>query len=222
MIDRGRPIPFTGPLVCAILDGRKTVTRRLMRTQPRERDRRRGGWDIPNRDGVSAFPFWDGTGDVADTRHTLLPLCPYGVPGERLWVKEAIARDGEPYGEERWCTSHFIADGAPTLADAWPWKPKMLPGMYCPRGLSRITLEIISVRVERLQDITEEDARAEGVTPVPYDPEGDCWADGKHTTAFEHAWGQLHGFHGERRTKDGTSWVDNPWVWVISFRRLTP
>lgn len=82
-----------------------------------------------------------------------------------------------------------------------------------PRWASRITLDVFAIRVERLQDITEEDAKAEGVKPITYDPGGDCWTDGKHRTAFNFLWNEINGWNPN-------SWDSNPWVWVVSFRRV--
>lgn len=208
-----RPILFSGPLVRAILDGRKTQTRRVVRLP------------CPP-DHVS---YWDDDGDelcpvsafgVDGQAWPLARPSPirytYGQPGDRLWVRETIRRVGEPRGPERWCASEYAADGQPTVGDCWPWKRNFLPPMHCPRVLSRIDLEVTGVRVERVQDITEEDAMAEGVDPFPFDPEGDCWTDGKHRTAFDYLWGEINGWQGEK------SWVENPWVWVVEFRRLRP
>jgi hypothetical protein len=179
---------FSAPMVRAILDGRKTVTRRTLKS--------------PNADG-----------------------CPYGQPGDRLWVRETcwllgLVDDGEPRvvgldasGEAGdpprvW----YAADGdRPTLPQYPPWCWLRRNSIHMPRWASRITLEVTSVGVERLHDITEDDARAEGVTTFPHDPEGDCWTDGKHRTAFEYLWGQING---------PDSWAANPLVWRIQFRTV--
>lgn len=120
---------------------------------------------------------------------------PY-VEGERLWVKESIARGP---GE----LSAFVADGARTKATAWPWKRDRLPGMFCPKGLSRITLELTDVRVERLQAITEADAAAEGVGEPPW---------GTRAESYATLWDSINS------KKPGCAWSANPWVWVLSFR----
>jgi hypothetical protein len=78
---------------------------------------------------------------------------------------------------------------------------------------------IAFIKPDWLQSISEEDAKAEGVEPFPHDPEGDCWTDGKHRTAFEYLWGEIHGFPGEKRGV-GKSWIENPWLWCVSFRRV--
>lgn len=198
---RERPILFSAPMVRAILDGSKTQTRRVVKGT--------AGWD-----------FFEGTG-------VEMPIesCPYGVAGDRLWVREAwrpIERSDGMDGIE------FRADGAfeaiantPAAADAWcdvyhrpGRKDRWRPGIHMPRWASRIDLEITEVRVERLQSITEDDARAEGVVAT-YNPEGDCWTDGKHRTAFEYAWNEINGWMPN-------AWAQNPWVWVVGFRRVRP
>lgn len=191
-----RPILFSGPMVRAILDGRKTQTRRIAKPQP----------DLLTTDSRPAWSTERGA------------MCPYGWPGDRLWVKETICRV-HPYDDD----SVYAADGEPTFADAWPWKSKTLPAIHCPRGLSRITLEITGVRVERLRDISEKDALAEGVdqsslwVPGPRGtliPQEGKTLTGSHPTArhaFSCLWESING--------DG-SWARNPWVWVIEFKRL--
>ena len=91
--------------------------------------------------------------------------CPHGQPGDRLWVKETIrlVPDQEPDDGTGRVLSIYAADGALTVADAWPWKRKQLNSIHCPRGLSRIELEVTGVRVERLQDISEAGSIAEGL-----------------------------------------------------------
>lgn len=148
-------------------------------------------------------------GRKTQTRRTANP---YGVPGDRLWVRESIRRIGPAVGPEEYAASEFIADGAPTKADAWPWKNKALPSIHLPRGLSRLTLEITSVRVERLQEISEEDATAEGCGPAPFCKAGRR-AGLEHVEAFESLWESIHG---------ARAWAANPWVWCVAFRRVTP
>lgn len=87
------------------------------------------------------------------------------------------------------------------------------PSIHMPRWASRILLEVVSVRVERLQEITEDDAVREGVTPFRANPEGDCWTDGKHRTAFNYLWNEINGW-------SPNSFDSNPWVWRVEFRRV--
>jgi hypothetical protein len=139
--------------------------------------------------------------------------CPYGIPDDQLHVKESWATEKHhdalpPRDVPRTARIHYLADGPKPS-----WAGRSRVARFMVRWMSRITLELTDVRVERLQDITEEDARAEGVTPFPDDPSGDCWSDGKHRTAFNYLWNKMHG------------WVPNafdanPWVWVLGFRRI--
>jgi hypothetical protein len=192
-----RPILFNGPMVRAILAGAKTQTRRAMRDQPCELlDYNRGHLSIRVRGAVyQAF-----NPQIPPVR------CPYGKPGDRLWVREA------------WCASSAhdnippsaipSGDGIEYLADG---PTRVLTGkrrqsMFMPRWASRITLEVTEVRVERLQDISRGDAMAEGC-PFPNmaagpDPRG--W--------YANLWESING---------AGSWGANPWVWVVSFKRIT-
>lgn len=223
-----RPILFSGEMVRAILAGRKTQTRRIMRMTDEARlelssplahvDPQYGVFEHSS--GANVRIAVPGAGYWAH--------CPYGNVGDRLWVRETwyddLDResgdiperldDGRVAGIE-YRASHNCANfeaGCPCNPDGDGNRSEWRPSIFMPRWASRLTLEVVEIRVERLQDITEDDARAEGVTPFPYDPEGDCWTDGKHRTAFEHLWGKIN---GER-----APWASNCWVWVVSFRRL--
>ena len=113
------------------------------------------------------------------------------------------------YGEAR-CISKI--SGLPsTIWCRYPIRTRM-------RVRETFNLEVTEVRCQRLQDISEEDAKAEGAVAVN-DLEGDCWTDGKYKTAFEFIWGKVNGFPGETRS-NGKSWQDNPWVFAYTFRRL--
>lgn len=186
------PILFSAAMVRAILDGTKTQTRRLVKLPT--------GFERIDR----VYPIGDGWRIDESNPHGIARqvTCPYGVPGDRLWVKEAITRD--IYAD----TSHFRADSAPTKADAWPWKRRMLPGMFMPKGLRRITLELIDVRVERLQDISEKDARAEGCI-ASEGTHGTCDA----RTRYSELWDRING---------PGAWDLNPWVWALTFKRMKP
>ena len=180
-----RPILFSGPMVRAILDGRKTVTRRIVR-------------------GVE------------------MPRCPYGSPGDRLWVRETWCLAHPDYHDtDREAGSRPVKDGrfcfyAATddvdTGDGSPWKPSI----HMPRWASRITLEVVCIRVERLQEIDEVDILAEGVTvDVVAKLTGTPWAD---MPTLHHAWERLwDSINGDR-----ASWASNPWVWRVEFRRVQP
>ncbi|WP_186181671.1 hypothetical protein [Burkholderia gladioli] len=184
-----RPILFSAPMVRAILDGRKSQTRRVAK-------------EFDGRDNLDAilrrFPNQKG--------------CPYGEPGDRLWVRETWAQpaplDPGPTvyrADYPGCVPAGFENIPP--ADAIRWKPSI----HMPRALSRITLEITGVRVERLQDISVADALAEGVRVTYGEP-----FDAEHTIAdrrrFELVWKEING---------AGSWESNPWVWVIEFARIT-
>lgn len=204
-----RPILFTGPMVRAILEGRKTVTRRVMKPQPDFL----GSMVDPN------TPF-----KTLDAGLHARITCPYGEPGDRLWVREAWAADAQvdaiaprdlSQGEPIW----FPADlSVRQTGCSMISKGRGRPSIHMPRWASRILLEITAVRVERLQDISEEQALAEGVRGEPCDharqacADIGCWGD-TAKGAFGFLWESLNG--------EG-SWAANPWVWVVEFKRVTP
>ncbi len=204
-----RPILFSGPMVRAILEGRKTVTRRVMKPQPDFL----GSMVDPN------TPF-----KTLDAGLHARITCPYGEPGDRLWVREAWAADAQvdaiaPHdlsqGEPIWYPADLSVrqTGCSMLS-----KGRGRPSIHMPRWASRILLEITAVRVERLQDISEEQALAEGVRGEPCDharqacADIGCWGD-TAKGAFGFLWESLNG--------EG-SWAANPWVWVVEFKRVTP
>ncbi len=151
---------------------------------------------------------------------------PYGGPGDRLWVREtwadALSLDGKRLGIA------FRAGGPLSMQHPDHWRPvtKWKPGIHLRRVNARITLDVLSVRVERLHAITEEDAKAEGVTPdARISPEQPLCADAQrrtfgthpHVGAFAMLW---DGINDER---PGCAWSDNPWVWRVEFsRRVRP
>lgn len=210
-----RPIIFSGAMVKAILEGRKSQTRRAVKITHRS-------------PGLAAC--LEPPHGMAPRPQVAMELCPFGQPGDRLWLREngwerpeCSARDMRE-GADTWMRYHYDADG---VGDAdheqfKAWGFKRRPSIYMPRWASRITLEIEDVRVERLQDISEDDAKAEGVTPFPYDPDGDCWTaaspERAHRTAFERLWGEINRWGGEPRAR--APWASNPWVWCVSFRRV--
>ncbi|HFK1829500.1 TPA: hypothetical protein ACGW3C_000679 [Pseudomonas aeruginosa] len=218
-----RPILFNDQMVRAILDGRKTVTRRVMKPQPIPS--RRGGHHWPckvhqsmlhvERELQNGEGCWCGLVEAA---------CPYGQPGDRLWVRETWAADAqvdaiEPsdlsQGEPIWYPADLSVrqTGCSMIS-----KGRVRPSIHMPRWACRILLEITAVRVERLQDISEEQALAEGVRSEPCDhtrqacADIGCWGD-TAKGAFGFLWESLNG--------EG-SWAANPWVWVVEFKRVTP
>ncbi|WP_227459684.1 hypothetical protein [Cupriavidus pauculus] len=211
-----RPILFSGAMVRAILDGRKTQTRRVVKPVP----------DIVHGGIVARHT----PKDMALGRLGVVIPCPYGGPGDRLWVKETFrftsdfdsdspARVGErciAAGYTKpWAPIQFDADGerrdwmwvgTPPSRDVTPGRTRV--SIHMPRWASRILLEVVSVRVERLNDCSEDDAEAEGIAFLREVPDVD-----KTLTApqlYACLWDSING--------DG-AWKANPWVWVVEFRR---
>lgn len=173
-----RPILFSGEMVNAILDGRKTQTRRVVKKQPHGA----GEWVLQ---GINwLFP-------------NVCPYIklknPYGVIGDRLWVKETW----------KCVLGNVIYKATPNNRIK---TDKYKPSIYMPRWASRINLEITNIRVERLQDITETEAIAEGVSGGGSHP--DFWVG-----AFADLWDSIN-------AKRGYGWDANPWVWVVEFKRI--
>ena len=194
-----RPILFSAPMVRAILDGRKTQTRRI----------------VKGVDGNSWIRIKGGYGThVVDEK--ALAACPYGVPGDRLWVRETFQVDTSNGDEDLLENTYYRADGV--CCDQIPECPcadgtKWRPSIHMPRWASRITLEVTDVRVERLHDISEEDARAEGVDRSSDDD--DPWGPNSARAAFMLLWESIHGPGSWRMDAD-------LWVWVIEFKWVTP
>jgi hypothetical protein len=213
-----RPILFSGPMVTAILSGAKTQTRRVIKPQP-----------TANLDWVTEWGWTFFTPDKHISGRVKNPAmepreiflrCPYAL-GQRLWVRETwapISPDEErrPIKE---CNIEYKADTPHAKYPGdWPEEeakgneeaPKWCPSIHMPRWASRITLEITGVRVERLFDISQEDAEAEGVSI-------EATRTLTHRGAFAITWDTIN-------KKRGYGWEGgtNPWVWVIEFRRVTP
>lgn len=204
-----RPILFSGPMVRAILDGKKTVTRRIVKPQPAT-EQTRHAWMRPGVMGWTSQPV--PAGEWHEVK------CPYGEPGDRLWVKETIVRRRSKgqHGPH----AYYVADDARVTAfdnkdrdtpHKWPWQRDVLPSIHMPRRACRIVLDVVAVSVERLQDISEEDARAEGVVPAPFCKAGRA-AGLEHVDAFESLWDDING--------KTAPWASNPWVWRVAFRRV--
>jgi hypothetical protein len=225
-----RPILFSGPMVRALLDGTKTQSRRALRYQP----------DYPIQ--IATDPHtnrFQYGGQEPITEAALLRDCPYGRPGDRLWVRETTHRrpmlnllTGEPLAP-KYDGGAYTVDGVDVLTPdgfdiAWWYSRKACPSIHMPRWASRILLEITGVRVERLQDISPRDAREEGLHRYPYD-----WHDSEFplddvayepfagfgtryscaSQAYRALWESING---------AGSWDVNPWVWVVEFKRVAP
>lgn len=201
MTERG--MIFNSEMVRAILDGRKTQTRRIMAPQPAD-DIERG-----------IFPNPEVIGWKSSRRHkhgsTTAHFCPYGKPGDRIWVREAFrvhsrATDVATLvykASERnsWTEQTHRVPVAVCNKPATP--EKWTPSLHMPRWASRILLEITDVRVERLRSMSQDDARAEGVIAASGPMEAGL--------AFRELWDSIYGEEG---------WKSNPWVWVIEFKRV--
>ena len=143
--------------------------------------------------------------------------CPYGQPGDRLWVKEALYSSLQSCGTRGYRRINYDADG--TMVDPhkdWRWERNYLPSIFMPRWASRITLEITGIRVERVQDISESDAKAEGVDAwFPYTESLRQYAreGGSYRNGFHRLWNEINGGRGY-------GFELNPWVWVIEFARV--
>ena len=212
-----RPILFSAPMVQAILDGRKTQTRRAVKPQPAGEIRR----VEPDINHWIDTKYWERQNQKENRGiGTRGFACTYGQPGDRLWVRETWM-DLQGTGIEIVTGSRErYAYGADTPRGSYGddqrkcYGLKWRPSIHMPRAASRITLEITSVRVERLQDISEADAQAEGVTD-----DGSLVTDldgkdrGGTIAAYATLWEVINGVG---------SWDDNPWVWVVSFKRAFP
>ncbi len=218
-----RPILFSGPMVQAILDGRKTQTRRVMKRQPLAKFWKPyacpdGRWNwVVNTTGM-------GSGDPFS--------CPYGKPGDRLWVRETWAettnverisdwpnrqhipgeRSDDEFGylfdaiiyradgDWEWCD----ADGSYTERSYWK------PSIHMPRKYCRLLLDVKAIRVERLQDIKPYEIQSDGFAPPG--PSLSPAEDEYWRPKFAQFWNSLN-------EKRGFGWATNPWVWIIEFER---
>ncbi len=216
-----RPILFSAEMVRAILEGRKTQTRRKMKVQP-----------YP--DSIVTVEHYHQT--VIDRHGDMQPgkeifgahwddgefglRCPYGAPGDQLWVRETWA----PLPGSVVLNVAFYRADTKAAPDDVRWRPSI----HMPRWASRITLRITDIRVARLQDIegqhpSESDAIAEGVRAIHHgdgeyyysalrdEPHPENWCD--PADAFKELWNEING---------PGAWEANPWVWVVAFERVKP
>lgn len=229
---RERPILFSGPLVRAILDGRKTQTRRPVRWLPQDGAFLvREGWPYRSRDAETFYP-WNEERPYKS---------PFGTPGDQLWVRETFM---DKYGEGDLlyradldhcgqCLGYSGRPPRPGNAYLTP-KGNWTPSIHMPRWASRLTLQVTGIRVERVRFISKEDAHAEGVQPAECRSCGgrgwfdngaldqlpcECQCEGgrlgqSYIWGFAAAWDAIYG------NKPGLSWTENPWVWVVDFKRV--
>lgn len=212
-----RPILFQGAMVRAILDGSKTQTRRICKPaqfysmsrvvevpDPQERGQVYNGSHFGDEDGEVQF------------------ASPYGGRGDRLWVRESHwwFKD-EPDHETGYFPPKLTIEDVEYRADGDDGRKVWRPSIHMPRWACRLVLEVTAVRVERLQDISEADAIAEGIELIPGPEPYPMWRHyGKEHTrvtpassSYQSLWEQING---------PGSWAANPWVWVVEFRRVSP
>ena len=216
---RERGILFSAPMVRALLAGRKTQTRRIITPQP-PASMDDGWYPDPYNHGPE-WTFWGkaGTPDHNKQGH-LMGKCPYGAPGDRLWVKEAWQHEDTSCADHK-CgqPTHIYFRATDPASDTFSsWRPLI----FMPRWASRIGLAIESVRVERLQEIKPEDAVAEGLVSIEsrdgsgrllwnFGERGVGWFDPR--VAYQHGWDSINGKRAP--------WSSNPWVWVLTFKVLS-
>lgn len=210
------PILFSGPMVRAILEDRKTQTRRIVKPQPEVRGNL---IRLPKQVGFSLIEKTARHVDATTLKESAELYCPYGAPGDRLWVRECFAYYPGSLPEER---EVLYREGHESFPNGWPsyrgpigdcavWRPSI----HMPRWASRLLLEIVSIRVERLQEITEADAESEQDRSDFLEwahavaPSGSKIETAKES--FQKLWESING---------PGSWEQNPWVWVVEFKRI--
>jgi len=239
-----RPILFSAPMVRAILEGRKTQTRRVVKPGAVQMIEFAGGRcdDEPMTEDDFIIEWTESYDDDGGKRKKypaqwcvrseypeegILPLgTAYGQPGDRLWVREAWGVGTRPHpvdglvdGIEYRADEHYLdefealplnCEGIPDDVDLDRYRGKWRPSIHMPRWASRITLEIVSVRVERLNEISEQDAGEEGFDYLRGDGNSDISGDVQRKW-FRKLWESINGTG---------SWQQNPWCWVIGFKRV--
>lgn len=206
---KSRPILFNGDMVRAIVAGNKTMTRRVIKPQPDE--------DGLTRTADTLTPWYD----TSENEY----VCPYGKPGKNIWVRENFC----PTVTD-WCAScepepcHCPTANAPLYrADMVNPSKGWKPSIFMPKNISRITLKIKNVRVERLQSISPEDAILEGIETngsqgrpffKEYEVKGPAtlWTT-RPVFSFQTLWDSING-------KGDYSWESDPWVWVVEFEPI--
>ncbi|EAP4479904.1 hypothetical protein RWF45_002202 [Salmonella enterica] len=200
-----RGMIFNAEMVRAILDGRKTQTRRPIKWKQTRFT------EIGEREDGSKWPWSEDAEHACDFWHP----CPFGAVGDRIWVRETFrvhsratdvatlvyrASVRNSWTEQTHRVPIAVCD-KPATPEKWT------PSIHMPRWASRILLEITDVRVERLRDLSEEDAKSEGITP----PAGGVLPGWEYRINFRDLWMDIYGTD---------SWEANPWVWVIEFKRV--
>lgn len=226
MPEKMKPILFSTDMVRAILDGRKTVTRRVV---PYELS---GAYDDPKGLSDGSYEFAVPVYALGNSDLQYVHVKPKYQPGDILWVRETTYLCGRwvkngitKTGKQKW---RFIWDKSKPVfyAESTPDDIKRLrtdvgyfkrPAIFMPREAARLFLKVTNVRVERLQEITEEDARAEGITEYIIqfkskftEAENDTWRNRTTTENFAALWDSINGKR--------YSWESNPWVWRVEFK----
>lgn len=214
---KSSPILFSGPMVRALLDGCKTQTRRILKVQPRNvihKDLRDDGY------GAMRFLWLRQTGPALDEHVEESLICPYGVPGDLLWVRETCCTD--------WTDRPiYKANGGSAREAGYAEEPRWRPSIHMPRWASRLTLRLTDVRVERVQDASHLDILAEGVR-IPADADGGVMLEltGKSPPAKfltkaqlgdERAILRAHWASLWENTNGPGAWERNDWVWALTF-----
>ena len=193
-----RPLAFCNRSIIAWQQGAKTQTRRLIKPQPAK--------------GLSITQSDDGLWVAHCQRLIELLDQPYAV-GDILWMREALKRGRFGYTLYATDPLDYLREQDVALVKWWPWKRDNLPAIFMPRWACRYYARVVSVRPERLQDISDEDALAEG-TGVGLDLPPLCtWYEGMGGDVYCDWWDDLH-------KKPGTRWEDNPWVWVYELEAV--
>lgn len=219
-----RPLLFSAPMVRALIAGTKSQTRRVVKAP---------GWDpaspeyggltgikqhADERIGLQAY-FWHARSALA---HGV--RCPYGQPGDRLWVRETwqhyqnSGQRAADFSEHQRFAANCFYRADESNPRTKPLSGKWRPSLLMPRWACRLVLPLVSVRVERVQDITEEDAKAEGVERISAGPGWECWMGYGPSSScktardsFRSLWISIYG---------EASWDLNPWVWVAEWEEI--
>ena len=212
-----RPILFSAPMVRAILGGSKKQTRRAMKRQPHEdwqpaHYTELHGFDKDGELTPDKVVGWGAVNEDGNQGY----VCPYGQPGDRLWVRESWHQRGKwllpgwpevDADDAYWNGSREIVYAADAKRPGHDWRSR--PSIHMPRWASRILLEIVSVRVERLHDISTEDICTEGLSTTMREFDAEC--------DLHEQWRQLW-----EAINGAENYDSNPWVWVIEFKRVLP
>lgn len=222
------PIIFSTEMARAILKGEKSQTRRIINPQPIYHPE----W------GTMGFEWKDKAFTISEFKQKMLDYSPYGKTEDILWVRETFCRiDNTEFGGDIWYdykaspkyaepgVSHPAGwENAPDDPDALCWKPSI----HMPRTAARLFLRIKEINIERLQNISSNDAINEGIKSIFYMADGLSWCNylhkdkktGKYYTDFEDPIDSFHSLWDSINEKRGFGWNTNPWVWVVKFERI--